>query len=88
MLLDLGSKQTLHHQCKADHPAIRHKEDMSIDKENIDANADLLLELNLLPKDFHQALRLAFTSLSDSATLKPRDRIATNLAGNLGIVSG
>ncbi len=31
---------------KADDPAIRHKEDMSIDKEDIDANADLLLELN------------------------------------------
>jgi hypothetical protein len=31
---------------KADHPAIRHKEDKSIDKEDIDANADLLLELN------------------------------------------
>ncbi len=32
--------------CKADHSAIPHKEDMSIDKEDIDANADLLLELN------------------------------------------
>jgi hypothetical protein len=31
---------------KADHPAIHHKEDMSIDKEDINANADLLLELN------------------------------------------
>ncbi len=31
---------------KADHPAIRHKEDMFIDEEDIDANADLLLELN------------------------------------------
>ncbi len=31
---------------KADHPAIHHKEDMSIDKEDIDANVDLLLELN------------------------------------------
>ncbi len=31
---------------KADHPAIRHKEDMSIDKEEIDTNMDLLLELN------------------------------------------
>jgi hypothetical protein len=31
---------------KADHPALRHKEDMSIDKEDINANADLLLELN------------------------------------------
>jgi hypothetical protein len=34
------------HHGKADHPAIHHKEDMSIDKEDIDANADLLLELN------------------------------------------
>ncbi len=31
---------------KADHPAICHKEDMSIDKEDIYVNADLLLELN------------------------------------------
>jgi hypothetical protein len=31
---------------KADHPAICHKEDMAIYKENINANADLLLELN------------------------------------------
>ena len=30
----------------ADHPVIRHKEDMAIDKEDIDANADLLLEMN------------------------------------------
>jgi hypothetical protein len=26
-------------------PAVRHKEDMPIDKENINTNADLLLEL-------------------------------------------
>jgi hypothetical protein len=31
---------------KADHSAIHHKEDISIDKEDIDANADLLPELN------------------------------------------
>ncbi len=31
---------------KADHPAIHHKEDMSIDKEDINVNVDLLLELN------------------------------------------
>ncbi len=31
---------------KADHPAIRHEEDMVIDKENINADLDLLLELN------------------------------------------
>jgi len=31
---------------KANHPAIRHKEAMSIDKENINANPDLMLELN------------------------------------------
>ncbi len=31
---------------KADHPAIRHKEDMAIDKEDINANVDLLLDLN------------------------------------------
>ncbi len=31
---------------KANHPAIRHKEDMSIDKEDIDVDAELLLELN------------------------------------------
>jgi hypothetical protein len=31
---------------KADHPAIRHKEDMTIDKEDINANVNLLLELN------------------------------------------
>jgi hypothetical protein len=31
--------------CKACFPAVPHKEDMTIDKENIDANADLLLEL-------------------------------------------
>ncbi len=30
---------------KANLPAIRHKEDMPIDKENINTNADLLLEL-------------------------------------------
>ena len=72
---------------KADHLAIQHKEDMSIDKEDINANVDLLLELNKLPRDFHQALRLALTSLSDSTTLKPRDRITPNLVVNLGIVS-
>jgi hypothetical protein len=31
---------------KADHPDIYHKEDMAIDKENINAYLDLLLELN------------------------------------------
>jgi hypothetical protein len=31
---------------KANHPAIHHKEDMSIDKEDIDANVHLLMELN------------------------------------------
>jgi hypothetical protein len=32
---------------KADRPAMRHKEDMAIDKEDINAsNANLLLELN------------------------------------------
>jgi hypothetical protein len=34
------------HSCKAYHPAICHKEDMAIDKEDINANANLLLELN------------------------------------------
>ncbi len=29
---------------KANLPAVRHKEDMPIDKENINTNADLLLE--------------------------------------------
>ncbi len=60
---------------------------MAIDKEKINANPDLLLELNELSRDFHQALRLALTSLSDSTTLKPRDGIAPNLVGNFGIVS-
>jgi hypothetical protein len=31
--------------CKANLPAVHHKEDMPIDKENINTNADLLLEL-------------------------------------------
>jgi hypothetical protein len=31
--------------CKANLPAVRHKEDMPIDQENININADLLLEL-------------------------------------------
>jgi hypothetical protein len=31
--------------CEAYFPAVRHKKDMTIDKENIDANANLLLEL-------------------------------------------
>jgi hypothetical protein len=31
--------------CETYFPAIRHKEDMTIDKENIDANVNLLLEL-------------------------------------------
>ena len=31
--------------CEAYFPAVLHKEDMTIDKENIDANANLLLEL-------------------------------------------
>jgi hypothetical protein len=31
--------------CEAYFPAERHKEDMTIDKENTDANANLLLEL-------------------------------------------
>jgi hypothetical protein len=31
--------------CELYFPAVRHKEDMTIDKENIDANANLLLEL-------------------------------------------
>jgi hypothetical protein len=75
------------HSGKADHPAICHKEDLSIDKEDIDANVDLPMELNLLPRDFHQALWLALTSLSDSTTLKPQDRITPNLVGNLGIVN-
>jgi hypothetical protein len=30
---------------KANLPAVHHKEDMPIDKENINTNADLLLEL-------------------------------------------
>jgi hypothetical protein len=34
------------HSGKAYHPAIHYKEDMSIDKEDINANANLLLELN------------------------------------------
>ena len=34
------------HSVKAYHPVIRHKEEMSIDKEDINANANLLLELN------------------------------------------
>ena len=33
------------HSSEADLPAIRHKEDMTIDKEYINGNADLLLEL-------------------------------------------
>jgi hypothetical protein len=33
------------HSSKADLPAIRHKEDLPIDKEYINGNADLLLEL-------------------------------------------
>jgi hypothetical protein len=31
--------------CKTYFPAVRHKGDMTIDKENIDANPNLLLEL-------------------------------------------
>jgi hypothetical protein len=31
--------------CEAYFSAVGHKEDMTIDKENIDANANLLLEL-------------------------------------------
>jgi hypothetical protein len=31
--------------CEEYFPVVRHKEDMTIDKENIDANANLLLEL-------------------------------------------
>jgi hypothetical protein len=31
--------------CEAYFPAVRHKEDMTIDKENINANANRLLEL-------------------------------------------
>ena len=80
MLLDLGSKQTLHcqlfqhveplkhihlvylvhrgtifnhlvidevcHSCEAYHPAICHEEDTAIDKEDINANPNLPLELN------------------------------------------
>jgi hypothetical protein len=30
---------------EANLPAVRHKVDMTIDKENVDANANLLLEL-------------------------------------------
>jgi hypothetical protein len=62
------------HSCKADLPAIRHKEDMTIDKEDINGNADLLLELYKLPRDLHQALLLALTSLSNSTPLKTRNR--------------
>ena len=39
--------------CKANFPAVHHKEDMTIDKENIDANSNLLLELQQLLRDFH-----------------------------------
>jgi hypothetical protein len=31
--------------CEANLPALHHEENMTIDKENIDANANLLLEL-------------------------------------------
>jgi hypothetical protein len=31
--------------CEVYYPAVHHKEDMTIKKENIDANANLLLEL-------------------------------------------
>jgi hypothetical protein len=34
------------HRCKANHPAVGHEEDMAIDKEDINANPNLLLELN------------------------------------------
>jgi hypothetical protein len=60
---------------------------MAIDKESINANANLLLEINELSRYFHQALWPALTSLSDSTTLKPRDGIAINLVGNFGIIS-
>ena len=54
---------------------------MAIDKEDINANA------NLLSRYFHQVLQLALTSLSDSTILKPRNGITPNLVGNFGIVS-
>jgi hypothetical protein len=34
------------HSRKANHPAIGHEEDMAIDKEDINANPNLPLELN------------------------------------------
>jgi hypothetical protein len=34
------------HSREAYHPAISHEEDMAIDKEDINANPNLLLELN------------------------------------------
>ncbi len=41
------------HSYKADVPAICHKEDMHIDKEYINGNADLPLELCQFPRNLH-----------------------------------
>jgi hypothetical protein len=54
---------------EANLPAVCHKEDMTIDKENIDAYANLLLELKMLLREFHQILWLALTSLLYSTAL-------------------
>jgi hypothetical protein len=72
---------------EANLPAVCYKEDMTIDKENINAYANLLLELKYLFRDYHQTLRLALTSLSYSIAFKSRNRTSTNLVGNLGIIN-
>ena len=62
------------HSCKANLSAVRHKEDMPIDNEHINGNADLLFELYQLLRSLHQALWLALTSLLYSAPLWTRNR--------------
>ena len=73
------------HSRKADLPAKRHKEDLPIDKEYINGNADLLLELYQLPRNLHQALWLAMTRFPYSAPLETRNRRSPDLLSNLSI---
>jgi hypothetical protein len=61
---------------------------MAIDKEDINANPNLPLELNELTRDFNQALWLAFTSLPNSTTFKPRDSVTPDFVGYHGIIHG
>ena len=61
---------------------------MAIDKEDINANPNLPLELNQLTRDFNQALWLAFTSLPHSTTFKPWDWVSPDFVGYHGIIHG